>query len=372
MKPNAADSKLQLQRLGLIDASIDDNKTFDNADAPDSMPWFLHLFFGSSGVLASFFLIGFLSLLLAETQLLNSAISVFIIGMILSACGFMLFKHPRSRHSTFMSGLAFAVSVAGQLYIGFALVIAELGLPLTVWLFLGAQLLLTLMMPSFIYRLMSSLMAFSSMVYLLNFYHLAEVSIGLFALFTTVTHMQRYALLKRVPQRFRCSVASIISALGYASAIVLLMVSVYFIAAEYGQWFYDSDTWRAYNYYLAQGLLTLASLYAAKLILQRYAIRLLSKVGIISMGLTMIMGVLSLYVSGLLATSLVIVIAMANSQRVLLGVGILALISYIFWYYYQLDTSLLLKSLSMLIIGIVMLLTRGVLLKRLDIQERLS
>jgi uncharacterized membrane protein len=76
-----------------------------------------------------------------------------------------------------------------------------------------------------------------------------------------------------------------------------------------------------------------------------------------------LLGIISIYVSGLLATSLIIVIAIANSQRVLLGLGVTALVSYIFWYYYQLDTSLLVKSISMLVIGIALLLIRWTLIK---------
>ena len=76
------------------------------------------------------------------------------------------------------------------------------------------------------------------------------------------------------------------------------------------------------------------------------------------------LGIISIYVSGLLATSLIIVIAIANSQRVLLGLGVTALVSYVFWYYYQLDTSLLIKSLSMLIVGLTMLMGRWLLIKR--------
>ena len=90
---------------------------------------------------------------------------------------------------------------------------------------------------------------------------------------------------------------------------------------------------------------------------------------------------MSIYVSGLLATSLIIIIATANSQRVLLGLSVIALVGYIFWYYYQLDTSLLVKSASMLVIGIALLLLRWLLIKGYfaqikssanDHQERLS
>ncbi len=53
---------------------------------------------------------------------------------------------------------------------------------------------------------------------------------------------------------------------------------------------------------------------------------------------------------------------MANSQRVLLTLGIAALVGYIFWYYYQLDTSLLIKSISMFVIGVAILLMRWLLI----------
>ena len=90
---------------------------------------------------------------------------------------------------------------------------------------------------------------------------------------------------------------------------------------------------------------------------------------------------MSIYVSGLLATSLIIIIATANSQRVLLGLSVIALVGYIFWYYYQLDTSLLVKSVSLFVIGIALLLLRWLLIKSYfakiklsanDHQERLS
>ena len=173
----------------------------------------------------------------------------------------------------------------------------------------------------------------------------------------------------------------IMSAMGYASAYVLLSISVYFIAAEYGNSLNNYGESFSYNYYLAQGLLTLASLYAAYLILKRYQVKLRSTAGLLISAAIVLLGIMSIYVSGLLATSLIIIIATANSQRVLLGLGVIASVGYIFWYYYQLDTSLLVKSASMLVIGIALLLLRWLLIKGYfaqikssanDHQERLS
>ena len=375
---------LLLQQQGLIDAQNVNHELLSSAQSEARSPWFISLFFGMSGILASLFFIGFLSLLLDNTGLLDSTLAVFIIGGILSVIGGFLFYNARIRHSPFWNSLAFAITLAGQGYIAYALLASEITEPLNIGLLLLVQLLMTVAIPNFIYRLLSATLALSCLFYLLNYYHLSEVSLGLLALITSVTHLQRYRLAAFIPTKWRMNALEITNAIGYASAYVLLSVSVYFIAAEYGNSFDSLDSYGeafSYNYYLAQGLLTLASLYAAYLILKRYQVKLRSTAGLLISAAIVLLGIMSIYVSGLLATSLIIIIATANSQRVLLGLGVIASVGYIFWYYYQLDTSLLVKSASMLVIGIALLLLRWLLIKGYfaqikssanDHQERLS
>lgn len=373
---NDTQTLMVLKNLGLIDAkatnidradnSIDDSVTtiddHGRHQKNEDHPWFLQLFFGVSGIVASLFFIGFLSLSLSSTGAFDSMFALLIIGLALNAASFALFRNQKGRDNAFISSLAFAVSIAGQAYIAFS--VNELPPALDAWLFLLAQGIMTCLMHSRVYRILGSLVTLSVVVYLLNFYHLPEISLGLLALITIVTTLQRETLLQHVPTQWRADGFDMIKAMGYASALMLLLVSVYFIAAEYGGSFhYDVDGF-SYNYYLAQALLTLASLYAAYLILKRYHITLLSTAGSLLVCAIIVLGIMSVYVSGLLATSLIIIIATANSQRALLAAAIIALVSYIFWYYYQLDTSLLTKSLSMLIIGLTMLLCRWLLIKR--------
>ena len=365
-KINLDDTLSQLQQLGVIDANAI-AKMVVGDEPQDDTPWFLHVFFGFSGILSSIFLVGFLTLILYQANLFESSGLQLLFGIVLSAAAFALFKNKKSRHNTFWNSMAFALSGAGQLYLMFALFGSEFGskieTPLDTWLFLLIQVIMTIIMSNSIYRLLSSMAALGGMVYLLSFYQVPELSLGLLALITIVAHLQRYELLQYLPIKWRTAGFDISKAIAYASAIMLLLFSVYIVAGEYSSNDFVSNTF-IYNYYLAQGLLTLASLYAAYLILKRYSVNLLSKSGGLIICTIVVLGVISVYVSGLLATSLIIVIAMANSQRVLLGLGIFALVSYIFWYYYQLDTSLLVKSGSMLIIAIVMLLTRWLLINR--------
>ena len=374
--PHQARSKLQ--QLGLLatttnDSTADKNAETDNVESgnqPDNTPWFIHLFFGFSGVVSSVFLVGFLTLLLTQIGIFEHVGLQLIIGIALSAVAFAAFTHKKTRQNTFWNSLAFAISGAGQMYLLFALFSSALTDLSKIWLFVLLQIIMTLIMPNFVYRLLSSMATLGGLVYLLNFYQLPELSMGLLALITIMANVQRYPLLSRlsikrqITQR-QITAFNISKALSYASAIILLGISVYLISAEYGRSFINDGQAFSYNYILAQGLLILASLYATYLILKRYHITPLAKSSLIIMSIVIILGILSVYVSGLLATSLVIAIAFANSQRVLLGLGVVALVSYIFWYYYQLDTSLLIKSGSMLIIGLVVLLLRE-LLKRLS------
>lgn len=369
---------LLLQQQGLIDAQNVNHELLSSAQSEARSPWFISLFFGMSGILASLFFIGFLTLLLDNTGLLDSTLALFIIGAILSVIGGFLFYNARIRHSPFWNSLAFAITLAGQGYIAYALLASEIAEPLNIMLLLLVQLLMTVAIPNFIYRLLSATLALSCLFYLLNYYHLSEISLGLLALITSVTHLQRYTLAAFIPTKWRMNALEIMSAIGYASAYVLLSVSVYFIAAEYGNSFANFNSLDSYgeafsyNYYLAQGLLTLASLYAAYLILKRYHIKLLSAAGLLISAAIVLLGIMSIYVSGLLATSLIIIIATANSQRVLLGLGVIASVGYIFWYYYQLDTSLLVKSVSLFVIGIALLLLRWLLIKSYFAQIKLS
>ena len=369
---------LLLQQQGLIDAQNVNHELLSSAQSEARSPWFISLFFGMSGILASLFFIGFLTLLLDNTGLLDSTLAVFIIGGILSVIGGFLFYNARIRHSPFWNSLAFAITLAGQGYIAYALLASEIAEPLNIMLLLLVQLLMTVVIPNFVYRLLSATLALNCLFYLLNYYHFSEVSLGLLALITSVTHLQRYTLAVFIPRKWRMNALEIMSAIGYASAYVLLSVSVYFIAAEYGNSFANFNSLDSYgeafsyNYYLAQGLLTLASLYAAYLILKRYQVKLRSTAGLLISAAIVLLGIMSIYVSGLLATSLIIIIATANSQRVLLGLGVIASVGYIFWYYYQLDTSLLVKSVSLFVIGIALLLLRWLLIKSYFAQIKLS
>ena len=350
----------ELQQIGLIPKTLSANETITNNH--DDTPWYLQIFLGISGLLSGLLLIGFFVVLLSSA--LQDSGSQFIVGTLLIAAGFALLLAYRRRGNTFLTSLAFASSIAGQGFFVAALSGLELTEPAIVGIILLMQAVLALLVPHFLHRLLNSFAALVCLVFLLTYYHAPEVTAGLLALITAALGLHRYAMLSGISNKWRPLVAELSRAITYASAFMLLVISVYVIAAEYTPDIIDYDTSFSYHYPLAQGLLVLASLYADHLILARYRVKLWSSIGLITTGAILLLGVISVYVSGLLAASLVIVIAMANSQRVLMVLGIIALVSYVFWYYYQLDTSLLLKSASMLAVAIGLLSLRWLLIHK--------
>ena len=77
----------------------------------------------------------------------------------------------------------------------------------------------------------------------------------------------------------------------------------------------------------------------------------------------------SLEARGITVGLMILLLGFANSNRVLMGLGIIGLLFYISTYYYLLDTTLLNKSLSLLVIGAVLLAWRWSLLRFIPITQ---
>ncbi|PNK60795.1 DUF4401 domain-containing protein [Psychrobacter sp. FDAARGOS_221] len=345
------------------DATSEPSAVLDSIDsnqASESTPWYLHLFLGLSGLVSGLLMIGFLVLLMSNS--LDSTITQMIVGFILLSISLLVFKINSQQSQTFINSLAYPFSVAGQLFLTVALFGTLDSAPLSVTILIVLQLLLYLLVNDFLHRLMNAAVALSCVLWLLAYYQAPELSAALLALTLCVFSLQADQFLQFIKPSNRPKARALFQPLAYASMLLLLVVSVLFISAEYGGAIANTVNEFHYHYPLAQGLLIAVSLYATHILLRRYNSGLNSKTGVIIAATVMTLGILSVYVSGLLATCLVIVIAMANQQKRIIALATIALVGYIFWYYYQLDTTLLVKSLSMLAVGVALLVIRWLLI----------
>lgn len=383
MNVDSSNSFEDLEDLESFDDLEDFNssQTVDNAEAIKApitvtTPWYLQLFLGLSGLLSGALITGFLVVLL-NTALRDTPIKL-ILSVLLLFISLVLFnphffrrsltvaaENNRDKSHTFSSSLAFALSLSAQAFLG-AVLFESFDASARVSIFMLVQVLLFAIIQDSLHRFFSAFIALGCLVWLLSYYQLPELSAAVLALIATVTSLPIAKLPfskppKRLPFTQQLWLSTLIKPLNYASTVMLLMVSVLFIAAEHTQYIVGVATEFTYNYPLAQTLLVAVCLYAAHLILSHYQLKLTSKTGRL-IGLSIIcLGIVSVYVSGILATSLVIIMAVANQNKTLLGLGISALVGYVFWYYYQLDSSLLMKSGSLMAVALVLFAIRKLL-----------
>lgn len=398
LKNNSYNSVEEGEDCDVLDEFDNNPRALDNTTAikapfiNSNTPWYLQLFLGLTGLLSGALITGFLVMLL-NTALRDIPIKL-ILSVLLFFISFMLF-HPHffrrstaattpdkaDKSHTFGSSLAFALSLSAQAFLAAVLFQSFEASVLRVSSFMLLQLLLFVLIQDRLHRFVSAFIALGCLVWLLSYYQLPELSAALLALSATVTGLPIAKLpssKKPQPLNFSqnhftqyLSDSSLLKPLNYASTLMLLLVSVVFIAAEHTQYIVGVATEFGYHYPLAQILIIAVCLYAAHLILSHYQLKLTSKTGRL-VGLSIIgLGMVSLHVPGILATSLVIIMAVANQNKTLFGLGISALVGYIFWYYYQLDSSLLLKSGSLMAVALVLFAIRELLNREHFVQSRL-
>jgi uncharacterized membrane protein len=82
---------------------------------------------------------------------------------------------------------------------------------------------------------------------------------------------------------------------------------------------------------------------------------------IVTIGVTVAIGAASFAAPGVAAAMMVLLLGFANGNRILMAIGVAALLSYVSAYYYQLETTLLVKSVALGVTGFTLLLARWTL-----------
>jgi hypothetical protein len=99
-------------------------------------------------------------------------------------------------------------------------------------------------------------------------------------------------------------------------------------------------------------------LWVVVLLLRREGVGLDSRTGRIALASAAILSLVSIRAPGVGPAVAILVVGYANGNRVLAGLGILALLGYLSQYYYALHATLLEKSIILICTGIALLLTR--------------
>lgn len=308
-------------------------------------PWFVRVMLGIAGWIGAMFLLGFAGL--GFVLLMESAAASFLAGA--AVCTGAAFLYRSSPHSDFLNQFGLAVSLAGQALMGFAVVrwfehslsAAALALALQ-------QAVLFVLVPNFIHRVWTSWTGAYAAVYALGHLGLhafapAVVTFGfLWPWLAEFDHPRRGELLR---------------AGGYGLALAAVQTSVMH-GGLLGLLLWQTGD-------AAPAVLWVGNL-ASGLVLVWAVLRLLKREGVgpgephgrIALAGAVLLALISLKAPGVGPAAAILIVGYANGNRVLAGLGVVALLGYLSHYYYALHATLLEKSALLAAAGLALLAAR--------------
>ncbi|GAA3916502.1 DUF4401 domain-containing protein [Litoribacillus peritrichatus] len=318
---------------------------------PES-PWYVKVLLAFSGWLAALFLLGFLAVGLEF--LIENAIASLVTGCAMIAIAFAILNSPKNE---FVEHLGLAVSLAGQLLVLnaiFELVDSYKGIA---WFYAAlVQVILTVLMPNTVHRIfsaylvvfslsisvMTSMIGSSGAVSLLTGVSMFGVAFLWLNEFKYIEHMQK------------------IRAIGYGLILGLIhLKGVGAFGLQNVDWPYaDDPEMFSLPFWIGELVACLALLYCTRALLLRLNYKMTDSVAYAAFASVVVLGIVSVEAQGITLGVLILVLGFANSNRVLMGLGVLSLLSYLSFYYYFMDVSLLYKSFILGGLGLVLLAIR--------------
>lgn len=310
-------------------------------------PWYVKVLLAFSGWLAAVFILGFIAI--AFEFILSASSVAFVFGVIMVGAAFALLRGPSG---DFVEHLGLAVSLAGQVLMVYAIFDIFDHFYLTVWGLLAIlQAALVAIMPNFVHRVFSSFVGAMAFLMALNEIHMPYFAGGVVMFGASFCWLNEFSRPEQMDK---------IRAVGYGLVLALIalectflfgyrFLGIRFIHAHQGFW---AHPW------FGEGLIGGVALYVVWNVLQRYEQPLSGRLSMVALAGTLLVCAVSMRVQGITAGMVILCFGFLGGNRVLLGLGTVALLFFISSYYYLLDTTLLNKSGSLLLVGLVLLCVR--------------
>lgn len=322
-------------------------------DMEPEAPWFIKVLLAFCGWFASLLLLGFVGL--GFVFVMDSAAASLGTGLAIIASAYALLSTPRNE---FLEHLGLAVSLAGQGLVVWGLVQLDDGYARIPWLLiLLVEAPLAILMPNFVHRVFSAFWA--AVALSLHLAHLGApyLANGLLLFGATWLWLNEF----RYPQKIRK-----LQALGYGLVLALVPIggSAFFMG-DIQDWFMGEEASQPMmRPWMGELLVAAVALYLVwRLLKQERHHRDIPRPTVIgALAGTLLLCVAALEAQGIIVGFVITLLGFAAGNRVLLGLGLAAFLFYVSAYYYTLEMTLLAKSLTLLIVGVLLLLCRWLML----------
>ncbi len=333
----------RLQKAALVEGSMP-----EAGDA--SSPWFIRVMLGFAGWLGALFLLGFVGAGFAFV--IKSATAMVVAGAGACAASVAIFR--AAPKSDFVAQFGLAVSFAGQalLLFGFAGLFKNISATQFAWCFLLQEAALFVLIPNYLHRVLCALGAALAANFLIveaGLFALAPAAItaAFLAVWLSEFRFERHGPLVRAGG-YGLALAAVVTAVLHGGLWLSWLVRMGHGVPVGG----EAVAWLG----RAASLLVLVGAVVA--LLRREGLALGSGQGRVGLAAALILGLASFKAPGVAPAAAILVVGYANGNRVLAGLGILALLGYLSHYYYSLQTTLLVKSGLLAATGLALLAAR--------------
>lgn len=316
-------------------------------------PWFVRVMLGVAGWFGALFLLFFVGLGMAF--IFKNAGAALLLGAGACAVAAVLFR--KLPEHDFAGQFAFAVSLAGQVLItyGIADAIGKSVGPVAL-VMAGVQAALFWLLPNYVHRVWAAWTGVCALA-------LALADGGFFA-FTPALVLVAFAWVW-LKEFDLAKHGTLVRAGGYGLALAAVVVAV--VQGEFSiTRILDhpaSPVGGLIGIWIGAALTGAALLWAVVQLLAREDVPLESAQGKIAFAGALILALATLKAPGIGPAAAVLVIGFANGNRILAGLGILAMLGYLSHYYYSLEITLLEKSAVLAATGVALLAARLALLR---------
>jgi hypothetical protein len=313
-------------------------------------PWYVRAMLGVAGWIAALFLLGFVAVGLEFV--IKSETASIIMGLVALLAAYAILS---AAANDFLQQFGLAVSFAGQ-----ALIVFGCGELLDWrgngiwWLIALLQVVVAVVMPSFMQRLVAAFFGVYAFSVALE-YH-AFVVFVLATLVIALIWLKEFAWSRW---------GRVLRPVGYGMTLALVCLKGPVLSGQtLGFWYPRGGAMTLmippWVGELALGLLLVA---VVARLMSRNNVPWGSRPMVIALFAAALVAGVSLEMSGIAVGLVVVLLGFSNSNRILVGLGIAALLFYVSGYYYALNATLLVKSGMLGAMGVALLSARWVLLK---------
>ena len=329
----------RLQAAGLVKGDI---------PTAAASPWFVRVMLGFAGWIGAIFILGFVGT--GFSMVIQSA-GAAAVAAVICCCGAYGIFRIASR-GDFANQFGLATGLAGQALFCLAIFQEFHGdNPIGYALFFCVEAALTVFMPNFVHRIFTTLGAVAAL-------SLGLAQAGLYALaLPAIT--AGCAFVWRGEQRLVAR-ADLWQPVAYGLTLgVLQTATTSLLARELRDILHTGEGWlQGFAQEIGTALVALVFLAVTVHVLQQLEIDTSGKEGVAIMICALLFLVVSFPAHGLAAAALILILGFGGGNRVLFGLGLLAMASFLSHYYYQMQETLLFKSIILASSGALLLLVR--------------